>query len=415
MELDLLSVLSDRNKYERFSRFIPKHAVSKETYTILSDMKDWFASNEDPQIDWGSFSSWFVLTKHIGYSEEVCDLYRTIFLKLDGYIPSSSFESVINSFIERDYAERIADVALRIAEGDDKRSIEDIPSIISEYYVETDKAAALESKFVTDDLFEIAESMAIGTGLSWRLNELNLACGPLRKGDFVIVSSRPDSGKTTFLASEATFMAGQMEEGSHVLWFNNEEDGKKVKWRIQQAATARTTSAMLDDLARQQADYIAAVGSKDRIKVVDDKRIHIRDVEEILKNKKASLIIFDQLWKVFGFEKESAGEVDRQTRLFSWAREIASLYGPVITVHQADGSASGQLWIEMNQLYGSKTGIQGEADAIITLGRSNDSGYENIRGLYVPKNKMFGTDPALRNGKFEITIQPEIARFKGEY
>jgi hypothetical protein len=126
------------------------------------------------------------------------------------------------------------------------------------------------------------------------------------------------------------------------------------------------------------------------------------------------LIIIDQLWKVKGFEKEATTEVDRQTRMFAWARSLAKIHCPVVTVHQADGSAEGQLWIEMNQLYGSKTGIQGEADAIITLGRSHESGYENIRGLYVPKNKMVGDDPAFRNGKFEITIQGAIGRFKGE-
>ena len=94
----------------------------------------------------------------------------------------------------------------------------------------------------------------------------------------------------------------------------------------------------------------------------------------------------------------------------NWGREIAKAYAPVITVHQADGTAEGVQWIDMSQLYMSKTGIQGEADAIITIGRQPDKG--NARFMYIPKNKMTGNVPSLRNGKFEIEIVPDLARFK---
>ena len=96
--------------------------------------------------------------------------------------------------------------------------------------------------------------------------------------------------------------------------------------------------------------------------------------------------------------------------IFNWARELAKKYAPVITVHQADGSAEGVKWIDMSKLYGSKTGVQGEADAIITIGRLPEEG--NKRYLYVPKNKLDGNNQAMRNGRFEIEIVPTLGRFK---
>ena len=136
----------------------------------------------------------------------------------------------------------------------------------------------------------------------------------------------------------------------------------------------------------------------------------VYDVETLVEKYDVGLLIFDQLWKVHGFEKDAGNEVTRQTMIFNWAREMAKKIAPVITVHQADGSAEGQKWIDMGQLYGSKTGVQGEADAIITIGRLPEEG--DKRYLYIPKNKLDGNNQALRNGRFEIEILPEIGRFK---
>jgi replicative DNA helicase len=65
------------------------------------------------------------------------------------------------------------------------------------------------------------------------LNWLNKSLGSLRKGDFGFIFARPETGKTTFLASEMTHMVTQTE--GDILWFNNEEQGKKVAFRCYQA------------------------------------------------------------------------------------------------------------------------------------------------------------------------------------
>ena len=64
----------------------------------------------------------------------------------------------------------------------------------------------------------------------------------------------------------------------------------------------------------------------------------------------------------------------------------------------------------MNMLYGSQTGIQGEADLIIMLGRK-DHGY--TRYISLPKNKLLTPgDKRMRNGRWTVTLKGDIARIE---
>ena len=412
MELDLLHVLENKDNYERYSQFVQRHTVTSEVWQIIQDLQLYYDANDT--LDWDNFSTWFKVVKHPTYKEEKLAVYQAIFDRVAKHTTSSSSDELIEALLERDYATRIADISRRVAEGEGGSELADINQLLEGYTEESSKIAKLDEFFVEDDVASIFEHVRGGNGLNWRLPFLNYSCGPLRKGDFIIMSAFVDSGKTTMLASESTFMAPQLDEDQVILWFNNEEEGRKFKYRVMQAALGWDNAKMEKDMIATWDAYLKVLGGNSRIKIVDNKRMDTKFVENIIKKTNPGLIIFDQLWKVFGFEKLAVNEVDRQTKLFAWGRELAGMYAPTISVHQADGTASGQLWIEQNQLYGSRVGIQGEADAIITLGRSHESGYENIRGLYVPKNKLSGGPESvdgLRNGKQEVIIHPSTARF----
>lgn len=416
MESQLLNLLSTREHHTRFSPFIKEHTVSSEGSYVLKQMGDFLEAHPTADgVHWDKFKMWlFTVAAPTMKADRIKLLTAYIdTLKEEEDVDPDDWAAIIDSFIERDYATRIADVSMAIAEGGCKETLQDVSDLCDAYRKELDKVDEVEACIVNDDLHSILEKTTKGSGLLWRLNELNLSLGPIRKGDLIVFGARPDTGKTTMLASECTNMAPQMEPGKCVVWFNNEEEGRKVKFRIIQAMFGVDRRKIEADPGKYWEEYKDMMGGADRIKLVDKATLSVRDAEQVLKRVDAGLIIFDQLWKVHGFEKESAGEVARQQMLFAWSREIAKGHAPVIVVHQADASAEGERWIEMNQLYGSKTGIQGEADAIVTLGRTHEPGYEHSRFLYVPKNKLYGEDESMRNGKFEITIIPAHARFKG--
>lgn len=276
---------------------------------------------------------------------------------------------------------------------------------------EVDQLSTFE--WVSDDLTELANSALKTKGLRWRLKTLNQMLGSLRKGDFGFVFARPETGKTTFLASEVTYMCEQLsEEDGPILWINNEEQSDKVKIRCYQASLGLDLSTLLSNLPKHTEQFLEKTKGKLKINK-DAATIHKREVENLCKQLKPSLIIFDQIDKIVGFENDR--EDLKLGAIYQWARELAKLYAPVIAVCQADGSGEGVKWLTMSNVANAKTAKQAEADWILGIGKVNDAGYDSLRFLHTSKNKLIGDEdsiPDLRHGRMEVLIEPTVARYK---
>lgn len=422
IEKELISVLSDKNKYAKFYKYVNSDSLTSEAKTLFKFVGKYFEEFPAEQnIDWSKYKIWFFSVANPSLAKDKSELFSAIIKDLgdmEGEKDEAFEASVLKSFVARAHAEEVADVALGIAEGTGKHDLLDVEEILTRYKDETGFVDEAESHIISADLDEMLEKVVGGNGLDWAMPCLNEALGPLRKGDFIVVGARPDAGKTTFLATNAVKMAQHLAPDQKVIWFNNEEEGNKVKFRVVQAALRWTTADIKKDPKLAWEKYVDLMGGdKDKILVhykSSGGGLHIKDIEAVLKNYNAGLIIIDQLRKVHGYEK-AGNEAMRLQMLFQKARELSQEYAPVINVHQADGSAEGVKWIEMNQLQGSKTDIQGEADAMVMIGRTHEPGFEQSRFIYVPKNKLAGGDhsnPAMRNGKYEVLILPETAEFR---
>jgi len=409
IDIEIVRALSQRDNFVKYKRFIKQEALSREAFEILDWYGEWFKLHRDAQVvDYQSFAPYVLVSKLGGSKPERLEIIKQWLNELNNDADEDTVATVIRSLATRFHANEIASKALAVVDGKED-TLEQIEAQLSKYHQDCGKVEDDDDYIVSDDIMEmLAEAKA--SGYKWRLNALNESLGDLRQGDLVVVATRPDTGKTTFLASESTFIAEQMPKEKVVLWLNNEEAGKKVKRRIVQSALGITTRTMFEKPEKVRDVWAERMGRPDKFILFDKADVSVYDVENLFEKYDVGLIVFDQLWKVHGFEREAGNEVTRQTMIFNWARELAKKYAPVITVHQADGSAEGVKWIDMSKLYGSKTGVQGEADAIITIGRLPEEG--NKRYLYVPKNKLDGNNQAFRNGRFEIEIQPEIGRFK---
>ncbi len=412
MDIDLLLLLKTRENHDKWGRFIKPAAVGKETWSVLQAMGEWFKHDKDADvISWSHFNAWYCLVRHAKMDRDTMALHKALIDKLEVTPDPDPTQTklLLEGLITRDYASQIAEKALKIADGDFSVSINSVSDLVDSRNIEIGRVDGVDSHILLPSLEGLKAVCA--PGLQWRLECLRMGLGDLRKGNLIVAGMRPDTGKTTLLASEATYMAPQLPEDESVLWVNNEQAGDEVWRRIIQCGLRRKGVDIDKDPLKALDDYKMLVGRMDKIIMLNKASVHVRDVEHMLKKYKIGLIIFDQLWKVHGFDAEAGTEVVRQTLLFNWAREMAKTYGPVINVHQAGGLAEGTKWIDMGKLYGSQTGIQGEADAIITIGRLPETG--NARYLYLPKNKLPSPgDPSLRNGMWEIEIEPEVGRFK---
>jgi replicative DNA helicase len=344
------------------------------------------------------------LSYYTNYPSDLSDLTKDIFTALQAtQVDPSAVLRYLEAFSQYKLAQKVSETAIQVMEG-----YKDF-SELNELIQASNTKSLEESIFVTDNLEDLYAQTYKDQGLRWRLETLNKSLGSLRTGDFGFVFARPEVGKTTFLASEVTHMATQTDKP--ILWFNNEEQGNKVKIRCFQAALGLDTNQLFQDRETSSARYESLVG--DRIRIYDSASIHRRDIERIVKHTQPALIVIDQIDKIKGFDE------DRQDlelgAIYIWARELAKEHCPVIGICQAGASGEGKKYLTMDDVVNAKTSKQAEADWILGIGKEHGAGMEDVRGFYLSKNKLHGdvdTLPALRHGKLDVMIEPDVARYK---
>lgn len=263
---------------------------------------------------------------------------------------------------------------------------------------------------VTNDLEELIEQAYTEQGYRWRLDCLNKSLGSLRRGDFGFIFARPESGKTTFLASECSQFLGGSTDGT-ICWFNNEEQGSKVMLRVYQAYFGVTIEQLLSNPGRYKGEFLSR--TMGRFRLFDSGTLSRKDVETVIKQYNPSIVIYDQIDKIKGFANDR--DDLRLGSIYQWARELAKGNHAAIGVCQADGSAEGVRYLTMDHVANAKTSKQAEADWILGIGKSHNETEENIRFLNISKNKLLGdkdSNPNLRHARFEVLLRAEVARYE---
>lgn len=394
--ISFLKYLFNKDNYSKYRHYIKPNKDQKEVVCLYKEL-DNLLEKYDRDITPDEFKL-HCLTKHP-------DLEPVILEAISTEANDDLLEDTLKTVKQQQLAYDLALVAVDVAEG--RKPLEKV----LDFYKNFDKVEEIEeTTFITDDLEELYNETVHTPGLRWRLDILNRGLGSLRKGDFGFVFARPETGKTTFLASEVSYFAEQTERP--ILWFNNEEQGNKVKVRLYQASLGFGLAQLYSDRKKSYNEYMKR--TKGNIKLLDSASIHKRQVERIVKETKPALIVFDQIDKIKGFDNDR--EDLRLGAIYIWARELAKEYCPVIGVCQADVSGEGKKWLTMDNVANAKTSKQAEADWILGIGTIHDPGYEFLRFLHLSKNKLSGdegSDPTLRHGRMEVVIRPDIARYEG--
>lgn len=304
-------------------------------------------------------------------------------------------EDVVKQYCERQVGHELALKAIAVSEG--KASLDECRDMLD--------GVCLQEALEQNDFYEgspddllLALDRRTG-GLRWRLKPVDNTLGGLRIGDFGFIFARPETGKTTFLASEISHFVTQTEQP--VIWANNEEAKEKVRGRMVQGALGITV-----DQFQKYTEKCWTKFNKDfsHFKLYNSTPMHRRDVERIVKEYKPALLVIDQIDKIKGFK------ADRDDLLlgaiYQWARELAIGHCPVIGVCQAAATAEGKKWLGSDDIAKSKTEKLAEGDFVIGIGKSHDSGYEDTRYLHFIKNKLTGI-----HAKITCQIDPTIARY----
>ncbi len=343
---------------------------------------------------------------HVKYPDADPKLYDIVFDNLRAAdISNEAADSILNQFNRRKLALKLSEEAYKVGTG-----LSDVAAL-SQYFEKLQGKDDHKSQFesVEIDLDTVLDGAIRDQGLRWRLNCLNKAIGSLRVGDFGYIFARPETGKTAFLASEFSNMLRQSNRP--LIWFNNEEQDKKVILRIYMSYFGVTLEKLMSNVPRYKAQFLEE--TKGRFKFFGIERCNKKDTDAILKEFTPELVVYDQLdkWKGFDADRDDL----RLGTIYQWARENSKLYGAGIGVSQADGSAEGIKWLTMEHCANAKTSKQAEADWILGIGKTHNQAEEYVRFLSICKNKLLGDSdsrPELRHGRFETIIQPEIMRYK---
>lgn len=432
LDITLLRVLREREKYLRLERVIPWGALDAQIAVILKDYGCYFREHEALKlIEPGPFMLWFKGFKHKNLKPEAVAIFDGLLRRIEQPLAPGIEEGMIARLVAADKADKITKIIEDWnTDGSEIDLLQALKDQVDAYEIELDRK--VKNPQCLTPIEDILKADENDEGLHFRLPCLNRTVRPLRSGDFVVVAARPDKGKTSFAASELTFMAGQLpllfpEERRDILWFNNEGPGDRIVQRNFQAALGITLEEMiaLNNLpapegsekyrTKLRAEYAAALGGRPgALRVFDIHDMWNHEVEAIIQLYKPGLILFDMIDNIkFGGAAANNGQRTDQIleEMYKWARLMAVKYqSPVMAMSQLSADADGITFPTLPQLKDSKTGKQGAADLIITLGAVNEPALENSRYIGTTKNKLRRTGMP-GSPRQEVQFQGDRSRY----
>lgn len=395
LDVTTLQILRERESYEKYHKIVPKGLLDKLTAAIITDYGRYFNSFKDhKQIDPPAFKSAFFGAYHPDLTDDQKIQYRQILDNcLTTPVDPAVRDNYIQNVIEQDYSAKMMEILQRYNDGEEVDVLRAIQSLAEEAEESLDRKVGYQ--FIDDDINELLTGENNNHGLKWRLQCLRDSMRPLVPGDFGIIAGRPDTGKTSFLASELTYLAAQVKdafgEDRPIIWFNNEGPGKRIKPRLYQAALDLTLKEMIELSKKGELvkAYTKAVGDANRIKIMDIHSFWNWEVQEVIKKARPAVIVYDMIDNI-KFAGQAGARTDQVLEaMYGWAREACVKYDAIgLATSQISNEGDGLLFPTLGMLKDSKTGKQGACDFQIMIGRSNDFNAEFTRGIGIVKNKL---------------------------
>lgn len=213
---------------------------------------------------------------------------------------------------------------------------------------------------------------------------LNDRCdGGAKRGHQILVFGRPESGKTLVTIN---LVAGFLHQKLNVLYVANEEPAADIRGRIRQ----RLLKLPKHELRANPERAAEALGAADlgRLDIAALSPGSFQEIQRLLDGKAYDVLVLDQLRNI----RVSAGtRVEELEQAATEARNLGKRAGVlVVSVTQAGDSATGKIYLELNDVDGSKTGIPAQMDLMLGVGSTDATRQAGIIGLSTPKNKLSG-------------------------
>lgn len=385
IDRDLLRIMKYKKDFGLLFPLIPQTAIDKETQVLLGDFKKWFEQNKEAtKIDFANFIPRFNQWHHALKPEKLA-AYTNVFKQVIPDVSDEVRSNIVAEISEIEMVTKLADIAQMHAEGEVPNLYTSVSSVMDDF---KRRIGVKEQKFIDTPISELLQKEFDNAGLRWRLDALNGSMRRLRPGDFGIIAGRPDKGKTSFIASEVTYLGPQLPPEQNVLWLNNEGPGERIIPRLYQAALNLTMTDMKLQATTLEDRYRALMGRLDKIRIFDIHGWTNSQVEILIESNNAGLVIFDMIDNIKGFGDAARTDLALE-HMYQWARERCVKYDCIgLATSQISADGDGLMYPTLNMLKDSKTGKQGACDFQLMIGASNDPGFATQRFLSLPKNKL---------------------------
>lgn len=396
IDLTLLRILKHKEHYDRIVPNLPNGTLDEKTSIIIKDFGAYLKQTGHPVVKMGPFKTYFFNFRHKKLPQDVAAYYSKLIDNCEKNVDKDTTKLMANQLVELSFATDVANDASNYHRGDD---IDIINSVglkheIAKANIMCGDTASLYIEDTIEDMLDDDENLS---GLRFSISCLREGIRPLRSGDFVLVCSRPDTGKTTFLSSELVGITDSLEEDDVVLWFNNEGEGNRIIKRLYQSFLGCSTAELIElrKAGTLTTNFRSTNGSK--VRIIDCHDWDTLMVEQVIADAKPKLVIFDMIDNIEFKGGMRSGHDARTDQVleapYQWARKLGVKYGhPVVATSQisaeVEQQADTQCWPPMHALKDSKTGKQGAADLMIMIGRSADPMCANDRYISTPKNKL---------------------------
>lgn len=429
LEMTLLRVLRERDEFDKLYRGIRLEVLDGATQTILKNYKRYFESHPvEQRIDFDPFWTWWKQVVMPNQTPEFLKNFGSVLAQIEQPVSEDVRNVLLDQLVGANAAYDMAALLTRWQDGEEIDLQSAMSGIVEQF--ENDIRRKVKTPWVDDDIEGLLDAQKNDMGFLWRLQFLNDSMRPLMGGDFGIVAARPDVGKTTWFTDNLTYMASQLKrlfplidppegwpEGKSqrpIIWFNNEGPGNKIVLRMYQSALCAGFNDLVElkEKGVLKERYSEEIGHAHNIRIFDIHDFWSHEVEDIIRQLNPSLVLFDMIDNIkFGGNIANSGQRTDQVleAMYQWARVLAVKYNMVsLATSQISADGENLQYPLLGMLKDSKTGKQGAADFIITIGFQAQ--FEDARFIGTTKNKL-AKEGGKKNPKKEVKFDGAKGRF----
>lgn len=399
IEQNLLKALSNKSNYKRYFQYINLNNLLPETALVLNDFEKYYDIYDHEDINHTTFISHFTTSWH-GNEMPTEDIeVFTKQIKQLSKVEDTEAEKALLGLVNNEFIQKINKIAEKdFTDEDIKKAFDNYKTKRSNIVADYDDDCCTVFDI---DFTEIDKDL----GLPYFLPELQEALGGMTKDSSVIVNAASGLGKTMFVISQAAFTIKYLLKNdihNPVLYFNTEGQKSKV-WAWLWSNLYRNSfeggyKEIIKNKEKIQKHFIEK--DPDIFKVYAGRAKGLGYVRSKIEKHNPSLVILDMAADIgAGLGNKNSSDASRLKFHFDMIREMSAEYCPIMSTVQAGGGAK---WYDKDEkcykykrfpgcdeIYGSKSAVQGSAETIITIG--TDKEHSLLRFIDTSKTKTEDT------------------------